>query len=103
MNNHTDINTYLFLGPDEVDPENIVCDKCKTKDVLIVGKVFRVYLEEIKDGVLCRSVMEHQSEEIDQIICTHCKICYITVTQYVYDLQHKDDNFFKDIGLKKEN
>ena len=94
-------NKVDFIGPDQVDPDKVVCPVCNTEDVSISGKVFYHFYQEQDAGVTSTETSQDECREIDQIICPTCQVCFVTVSQHVYDLLHRDDDFFRDFNIRK--
>jgi hypothetical protein len=95
------VKNVAFVGPSEIDSEDIVCPKCKNAEIVLTGKVFRVFIEEVHpEATTVKTIYDEEMDEIDQIICMSCETCFVVVTQHMYDLLHKDDDFLEEIGLK---
>lgn len=89
------IQEQALLSPSEVDVEHLVCSKCHKQNLLIIGKVFRNYVREVKNGIVTKYSTDDSEllETIDEYICLDCNLKHTVITEHTKYLMEGSEEF----------
>src|SRR5438067_4511232 len=92
-------NPPVFLGPGDLDADDVTCTKCKGKNINLTIKAFYIYEEHQQNGLVVYSSEEELPtfrEEIASFYCRDCDVDHFCITQHAKDLVDSS-NELKDV------
>jgi hypothetical protein len=89
----------VFLGPNDVDCDTLVCTQCRGSNLIVSGRVSYPFTEVLVAGEVIshdRDELHETNEQIDQFYCVGCKLNHFFITQHCKDLVDNSDEL-KDV------
>ena len=87
-------NQPIFLGPNDMSGDLLLCSKCKGNNLIVVGRVSSSFTEILVEGeVTSREDSPEVFESIDQFYCRDCNLYHYAITQQTKDLLDAGDEF----------